>query len=121
MRIWKEFAFEAAHRLPNVPKEHKCGRLHGHSYRFTLWLEGEPDETTGWVADFGGIIRAAGDLVIRQLDHQYLNDIKGLENPTAELLAVWIWKVVAATMLDAKLYAVEVQETATCGVRYGGE
>lgn len=118
MRIWKEFTFDAAHRLPNVPPEHKCGRVHGHTYRFRLHVEGEPDPTTGWIVDFGGLLRAAGELVVNQLDHRYLNDIAGLENPTTELLAVWIWRVVTTTALP--LSAVEIFESSTTGLWYEG-
>lgn len=117
-RIWKEFAFEAAHRLPNLPPEHKCSRLHGHSYRFRLHVSGEINPTTGWVVDFGGLLRAAGDMVCKELDHRNLNDIPGLENPTAEMLAVWIWKQVAVTQLT--ISAVEVMETCSTGVWYDG-
>lgn len=118
MRIWKEFAFEAAHRLPNLPAEHKCARLHGHSYRFRLNVEGPVDPTTGWVVDFGGLLKAAGDLILSLVDHRYLNEIDGLANPTAELLACWIWDRVRLTQLP--LVAVEVFETCTTGVYYEG-
>jgi 6-pyruvoyltetrahydropterin/6-carboxytetrahydropterin synthase len=118
VRIWKEFCFEAAHLLPNLPVAHKCSRLHGHSYRFRLHVEGEPDLMTGWVVDFGGLLRAAGDLILVELDHRYLNDIPGLDNPTAERLAEWIWLRVEKTQL--RLCAVEVFETCATGVWYEG-
>lgn len=124
MRIWKDFAFEAAHRLPNLPADHKCARLHGHSYRFRLEIEGPVDPTTGWVVDFGGLVKTAGRLVEDALDHRYLNEINGLENPTAERLAVWIFECIAVTQLGGsngqgyRLVAVEVAETCTTGVRY---
>lgn len=119
MRIWKEFSFEAAHRLPNLPAAHKCSRLHGHSYRFRLHVEGPIDPTTGWVVDFGGLLKAAGELILGIVDHQYLNEIEGLENPTSEILARWIWARVRTTQLP--LAAVEVFETCTTGVWYEGQ
>lgn len=126
MRIWKEFTAECAHRLPNLPPEHKCSRLHGHSFRFRLHVEGAVDPTTGWVCDFGGIMRAAGDFIVNQIDHRYLNDIEGLENPTSENVAAWIWGRANATVLGGRnaegfrLVAVEVSETCTTGVWYEG-
>ena len=90
VRLVREFAFEAAHRLPNVPPGHKCARLHGHSFRVELVCEGEVDRHAGWLVDFTEIRRAFAPL-LEQLDHQYLNEIEGLENPTVENLANWIW------------------------------
>ncbi len=126
MRIWKEFRFEAAHFLPNLPASHKCARMHGHSYRFRLHIAGTINPTTGWVTDFGGVLRAAGELVCADLDHRTLNEIDGLANPTAEHLAVWIWDRVSVTVLGGqntegfRLVAVEVLETRTAGVIYEG-
>lgn len=90
VRLSREFTFEAAHRLPNVPAGHKCARLHGHSFKIELLCEGPVDPHTGWLMDFAEI-KAAFDPLHQQLDHNYLNDIEGLENPTAENLARWIW------------------------------
>jgi 6-pyruvoyltetrahydropterin/6-carboxytetrahydropterin synthase len=89
-RITKSFTFEAAHWLPRVPPDHKCRRLHGHSYLVTLGLEGEVDPHLGWVLDYGQIA-ASSEPLRRQLDHACLNEIAGLENPTAEILAHWIY------------------------------
>ncbi|MGC8624121.1 MAG: 6-carboxytetrahydropterin synthase QueD [Phycisphaerae bacterium] len=86
----KEFRFEAAHRLPRVPPEHKCARLHGHSFRVELLIRGPVNQETGWLMDFADLRRAFAPL-LEQLDHHYLNDIPGLENPTSEHLARWIW------------------------------
>ena len=77
MEIYKAFIIEAAHRLPNLPKSHKCNRLHGHSFRIEIRVHGDLDESLGWVMDFADISRVA-DPVIKQLDHYYLNDIPGL-------------------------------------------
>lgn len=90
MDIFKVFTLEAAHRLPNVPPGHKCARLHGHSFRVELHVSGEPGAETGWIMDFGDI-KAAFQPIYDRLDHHYLNDIEGLENPTSERLAIWIW------------------------------
>ncbi|MBD3221861.1 6-carboxytetrahydropterin synthase QueD [bacterium] len=89
-RITKAFHFHAAHYLPNVPAGHKCGRMHGHSYRVVLGLEGELDPELGWVQDYAEVKAAFASLKER-FDHRVLNEIPGLENPTAELLAVYIY------------------------------
>lgn len=118
MQIFKEFTFEAAHRLPNVPSGHKCARLHGHSYRIRLSVSGPVGDETGWVMDFGDI-KTAFKPIYDQLDHYYLNDIDGLENPTAENIVRWIW-----TRLKPQLPAlseIEIYETCTSGCRYRGE
>jgi 6-pyruvoyltetrahydropterin/6-carboxytetrahydropterin synthase len=89
MEIFKEFTLEAAHRLPNVPTDHKCFRLHGHSYRIEIHVSGEATEPTGWIIDFAEI-RDAFQPLFDVLDHNYLNEVEGLSNPTSENLAVWI-------------------------------
>ncbi len=115
MEIYKEFSFEAAHRLPNVPPGHKCARLHGHSYRIRIYLEGPVQPETGWVADFA-TISAALRPVIAQLDHYYLNEIQGLENPTSENLARWLWQ---RTRSDLPLLSkIMVLETCTSACIY---
>src|SRR5215831_13202850 len=91
MEIFKEFTIEAAHRLPRVPQGHKCARLHGHSFRVELAVAGPVDPQTGWFIDFSVLYDAWRPLHDR-LDHHYLNEIPGLENPTSEILAAWIWE-----------------------------
>lgn len=118
MEIFKEFTFEAAHRLPNVPEGHKCARLHGHSFRVRVWVSGEVDGRLGWVMDFADV-KAAAKPVIALLDHYYLNEIEGLENPTSENVARWIWARLKPAL--AGLSRVEVQETCTAGCSYTGE
>ena len=118
MKIWKDFTFEAAHRLPNVPPEHKCARLHGHSFRARVTVAGPVGETTGWVVDFGELKEAIGPLR-EQLDHHYLNEIAGLENPTSENLARWLWERLAPSL--AGLTEIRVSETCTTGCIYRGE
>lgn len=113
----REYDFEAAHRLPNVPESHKCARMHGHSYRITIRVEGEVDDRLGWVTDFGAVDEHVRPL-IAQLDHRVLNEIQGLENPTSELLAVWLWQRLEPQL--PVLTAVEVSETPTSRCIYRG-
>lgn len=117
-RIFKDFSFEAAHRLPNVPEGHKCARLHGHSFRVRVVIEGPVDPVTGWVMDFADIKAVVRPLEDR-LDHYYLNDIEGLENPTSEELARWIWRALKPQL--PLLAAIEVRETCTSGCIYTGD
>jgi 6-pyruvoyltetrahydropterin/6-carboxytetrahydropterin synthase len=118
IEIYEELTFEAAHLLPNVPEGHKCARLHGHSYRVRVTVAGEVGADSGWVMDFAEI-RAVTEPVRLELDHYYLNEIDGLENPTAENLARWIWDRLVVAGL-AGLHAVEVSETCTAGAIYRG-
>lgn len=116
--ISKWFAFEAAHRLPAVPEDHKCARLHGHSFRVELTVSGPVGEESGWVMDFGDLSAAWAplhDLV----DHRYLNEVDGLANPTSEILATWVWDRVSPTLPG--LVAVKVAETCTCSATYRGD
>lgn len=119
MEIYKEFTFEAAHCLPKLPPEHKCARLHGHSYRVRIHVSGEVDPAAGMVMDFADINAAFKPIVDGHLDHYYLNEVRGLENPTSENLACWIWGRLRSALPQLK--AVEVRETCTSGVIYRGE
>ncbi len=118
MEIFKEFTFEAAHRLPRVPAGHKCGRLHGHSFRVEVHVRGPIGAETGWVLDFGDVKSAVAPLIDR-LDHHYLNEVEGLENPTSENLARWLWRRVRPQIVG--LSRVVVRETCTSGCTYTGE
>ncbi|MFI1397527.1 6-carboxytetrahydropterin synthase QueD [Streptomyces sp. NPDC020681] len=118
MEIFREFTFEAAHRLPRVPEGHKCARLHGHSYKVIVHVEAPVDPEAGWVMDFGDVKRAFKPLEA-QLDHYYLNEIGGLENPTSEVLARWIWERLQPKL--PALSALTVRETCTSGCTYRGE
>jgi 6-pyruvoyltetrahydropterin/6-carboxytetrahydropterin synthase len=118
LEIFKEFTFEAAHRLPNVPAGHKCSRLHGHSYRVTLHVQGQVGADSGWVMDFADLTEAFKPIQA-QLDHYYLNEIDGLANPTSENLARWIWQRVRPRL--PQLSQVMVRETCTSGCIYRGE
>ena len=115
VRIFKEFTFEAAHRLPNLPEDHKCFRLHGHSFRVRLTLEGPLEPETGWVMDFAEVKRAFMPMH-DQLDHRYLNEIDGLSNPTSEQLAIWIWRRIKPAL--PALCEVTIHETCTAGASY---
>lgn len=117
VRIFKEFSFEAAHRLPNLPQEHKCYRLHGHSFRARLTLEGSIDPQLGWFIDFADVKQAFAR-IHDQLDHRFLNEIEGLNNPTSENLAVWIWQNLKPRL--PQLCEVTVHETCTTGATYRG-
>lgn len=117
MEIFKDFTFEAAHRLPNLPPEHKCSRLHGHSFHVRIVVAGDPDPVLGWVMDFAEI-KAIFKPILLQLDHYYLNEIPGLENPTSERVAIWIWQRLKPQL--QALARVEVRETCTAGCSYAG-
>lgn len=116
-RLERSYRFEAAHFLPKVPPGHKCARMHGHSYQIEIAIEGEVDPERGWLVDFSEIDEHAMPLV-KQLDHHVLNEVDGLANPTSELLAVWLWTRLAATL--AGLVEVCVSETPTSRCVYRG-
>ncbi len=117
MLLFKEFSFEAAHRLPNVPADHKCARLHGHSFHVRVSIAGPVGTESGWVMDFADL-KAAFAPVHDALDHRYLNEIAGLENPTSEVIAMWIWERLTQTLRG--LDSIEVRETCTTGCVYRG-
>jgi 6-pyruvoyltetrahydropterin/6-carboxytetrahydropterin synthase len=118
MRLYKDLTFEAAHRLPNVPEGHKCARLHGHSFQVRVSIDGAVGEQSGWVMDFADL-KTAFRPIYEQLDHRYLNEIAGLENPTSENLARWIWRALAPSLTG--LAEIEVRETCSTGCIYRGE
>ncbi|HPC20992.1 MAG TPA: 6-carboxytetrahydropterin synthase QueD [Phycisphaerae bacterium] len=118
VQLSRTFTFEAAHRLPTFPEGHKCRRLHGHSFKVEIILAGEVDEAKGYLVDYGEV-KAVCQPVFDRLDHQYLNEIEGLENPTAELLARWIWRQVRPNL--PHLAAVVVRETCNTSCEYRGE
>lgn len=117
MQIYKEFSFDSAHFLPNVPDGHKCKEMHGHTYRLKVFIEGELDPKLGWIMDFKELKDALLP-VIDQLDHKLINNIKGLENPTAENITVWIWEQIRPSL--PLLSRIELYETPTTGVIYEG-
>ena len=117
MRLEKTFRFEAAHYLPNVPEGHKCGRMHGHSFCVTVVVEGAVGKKSGWVMDYG-LIKEAFAPLDAKLDHYCLNEIEGLENPTSEVLAQWIWDRLFPLL--PQLFEVSVEETCTCRCTFRG-
>ena len=118
MIIYKKFAFDSAHFLPNVPEGHKCKNMHGHTYHLTVYLEGDLDTDLQWVMDFKEL-KDVVKPVIERIDHQLLNDIEGLENPTAERIVIWIWEQIQPKLpLLSKL---ELNETPTSGAVYEGK
>jgi 6-pyruvoyltetrahydropterin/6-carboxytetrahydropterin synthase len=118
MELRKTFQFEAAHLLPRLPKSHKCRRLHGHSFKVEIAIAGECDPKLGWVMDYADISKAFKPLC-EKLDHYYLNEVPGLENPTSENIAVWIWKQLKPRL--PLLTEVVVAETCTARAIYRGE
>ncbi len=117
LELRKTFQFEAAHLLPNLPDDHKCRRLHGHSFKVDVVVEGECDPQLGWVMDYADI-SASFDPLWRQLDHYYLNEIVGLENPTSENIAIWIWDRLVPNL--PLLKEIVVAETCTARAVYRG-
>ena len=116
MIIFKEFTFEAAHKLPLLPRTHKCSKLHGHSFKVRISVNGALNEL-GWVMDFSELKRICNPY-IEELDHSYLNEINGLENPTSENIAIWIWDKIKILMPNVN--SVEVRETCNSGCIYSG-
>lgn len=115
--LTKTFRFESAHRLPNLPAEHKCARLHGHSFHCDISVSGPLDPLLGWVIDYADI-KAAVKPLIEQLDHYYLNEIAGLQNPTSEVLAQWLWQRIVPNLPG--LTSVTIRETCTTACTYRG-
>ncbi len=118
MEIFKQFSIEAAHWLPNVPAEHKCRRMHGHSFQIQVHVSGPVDPHLGWVMDFAEI-KAAFVSIEDEIDHRCLNEVEGLENPTSENLARWLWQRLRPRL--PALSKIVVQETCTSGCVYHGE
>jgi 6-pyruvoyltetrahydropterin/6-carboxytetrahydropterin synthase len=118
VELSKTVRFEAAHRLPLVPEGHKCARLHGHSFRVDIVVRGPIDPSAGWLVDYGDIDQAFAPLRAR-LDHYYLNEVEGLDNPTSEVLAAWIWDGLAPRLPG--LFALTVHETCNARCTYRGE
>lgn len=118
VELTREYRFEAAHRLPMVPPDHKCARMHGHSFAIEVSLEGEVDPKLGWLVDFGEITAQVEPLLKLELDHRTLNDVPGLENPTSEVLCGWLWKRLSDRL--PHLSAITVQETCTARCTYRG-
>jgi len=117
MELRKSFQFEAAHLLPHLPETHKCRRLHGHSFKVEIVVAGECDAKLGWLMDYAEI-KAVFSPIWEKLDHHYLNEIRGLENPTSENVAAWIWQQLKPNL--PLLVEVVVAETCTAQAVYRG-
>ena len=115
--LYKQFTFDAAHYLPKVPDGHKCKQMHGHTYHLTIFIEGEILKEQGWVLDFGDIKKTLKP-VLDIIDYTLLNNIPGLENPTAELFTIWLWNKIKPLLPELK--KIELKETPTSGVIYEG-
>ena len=118
VELTRDYRFEAAHRLPMVPPDHKCARMHGHSFRIEIIVAGEVDERMGWLVDFADITAVVEPLLMKELDHRCLNDVPGLENPTSERLCAWLWERFQPRL--AGLAAITVHETCTARCTYRG-
>ena len=117
MDLFFKFSINAARRLPNLPADHVCSRLHGHTFLIELHISGDVDPDSGWVIDFADLENPA-NAVMAELEHRYLNEIDGLYNPTSENLAIWIWDKIHASVPG--LSQVVVSEGADRGCRYSG-
>lgn len=118
VRLVKGFDFEAAHWLPTFPEGHKCRRMHGHSFKVEVVVEGDVPEEQGYLIDYGQIKAAIAPLR-DTLDHRLLNEIEGLENPTSEGIAKWLWDALAPVL--PLLSEVVVHETCTSRCHYKGK
>jgi 6-pyruvoyltetrahydropterin/6-carboxytetrahydropterin synthase len=118
VELSKEFRFEAAHRLPMVPPEHKCHRMHGHSYKVEIHVQGPIDPAAGWLIDFDEITTRVEPILMSELDHRVLNEVEGLENATSELLCIWIWRRLKPLL--PQLSQITVHETCTARCTYRG-
>jgi 6-pyruvoyltetrahydropterin/6-carboxytetrahydropterin synthase len=117
IELVKDFRFEAAHYLPNVPEGHKCRRMHGHSFRGEIAVRGRVDPVTGWLVDFADLKRLV-DPIVSRLDHYVLNEVEGLENPTSERVAVWIWEQLIGRL--PQLHRITIEETCSSRCHYFG-
>lgn len=118
MQIFKQFTFDSAHFLPNVPEGHKCKEIHGHTYRLVVYMEGDLVEHLEWVMDFAELKKAI-EPVIKAIDHKLMNNIHGLENPTCEMIAIWLWNQIKPKV--PALIKIELHETPTSGAIYEGK
>jgi len=117
MEIFKQFTFDSAHFLPNVPEGHKCKQIHGHTYHMTVYVEGDLKKDFGWVIDFAEV-KSVIEPIVKSIDHKLLNDIPGLENPTCEIVTTWLWDKIKPKI--SILSKIELHETLTSGAIYKG-
>ena len=117
MELFLKFSINAARRLPRLPPEHICSRVHGHTFDIEVHVSGAVDPATGWVIDFAELDEPVAGIK-QALEHSYLNEVPGLENPTSENIAIWIWQRLKPAL--PQLSEVEVRETCTSGCVYRG-
>ena len=117
MEIFRDFVFDAAHRLDNLPEGHKCARVHGHTYRLTVHLAGPVGEQSGWILDFAEIKRRV-EPVLSLIDHRMLNEVEGLEQPTVERIAMWLWERLSGPLPE--LVRITLREGVSSGCVYEG-
>ena len=117
-RRTKDFRLEAAQTFPSLPGDNKCNRMHGQSFKVEISVEGSVDPQIGWVYDHAEITRAM-DPLMEKLDHSYLNEIEGLENPTIELMAAWLWRKLAPQLPG--LCEIVIHETPSARCVFRGE
>ena len=118
MVIFKQFTFDSAHFLPRVPDTHKCRQMHGHTYKLTVFMKGPLSEDLGWIIDFSDLKHALKP-ILELIDHKMLNDVEGLENPTCEILTMWLWRKIKPIV--PQLCKIELYETPTSGAVYEGD
>ena len=118
MELFVKFDFAASRSLTKLPKEHPCSRVHGHTFEVQITLVGEVDPSTGFMVDFS-LVEEKLDNVKAIVDHRYLNDINGLENPTTEILAQWLWQNLSRDLTT--LTEIRVKEHYSRGVIYRGD
>lgn len=117
MTVYHGFSFESARRLPRLPDSHICSRLHGNTFLLRVAVTGPVRESEGWVMDFSEVAAVVGP-VLAEIDHQYLNEVEGLENPTTEMIAIWLWERISTHLQG--LSEIEIRENATTGCIYRG-
>lgn len=118
MQIFKQFTFDSAHFLPNVPDGHKCKEIHGHTYKMIVYMEGDIEADSGWLMDFGDLKKII-EPIVKSIDHKFLNKIEGLENPTCEMMTIWLWNKIKPNL--PSLTKIELHETPTSGAIYEGK
>ena len=118
MIVYKKFNIESARSIPNLPKTHPCHHIHGHSFKIIISVKGPVNKQNGFVVDFQDIDDAFSSFK-KELDHSYLNDIEGLQNPTSENICIWIWDKIQSSLPN--IYKIEIKETDSTGCIYKGE
>jgi len=116
VRLAKTFVLQCAHSLPKVPEDHKCHRIHGHNFKVEVVLEGRVDPVTGFLRDYADI-QEAWKPIHADLDHRYLNDIEGLENPTSENICEYLWGRLALHLPELCEVSVWENEWVRCSFR----